>query len=66
MVIGRIYDKNLSVGYWLDVRSTDAIDNVCVAIENHQNEFDIQQIDYGKVTNIDKKIIKQKEVINYG
>ena len=58
LVIGRIYGENLSIGYWLDVRSTDTKDNVWVAIENHQNEFDIRQIDCGRITSVDKKNYK--------
>lgn len=58
LVIGRIYDEPLSVGYWLDVRSTDTKDNVWVAIEKEARQYEVRQIDCGRVTNINKKNYK--------
>lgn len=54
LVIGRIYDEPLSIGYWLDVRSTDTKDNVWVAIEK-ASDFEIRQIDCGRITEVNKK-----------
>lgn len=58
LVIGRIYGELLSVGYWLDVRSTDTKDNVWVAIEKELRDFEIRQIDCGRITDINKKNYK--------
>lgn len=58
LVIGRIYGEFLSIGYWLDVRSTDTKDNVWVAIEDDSLDFEIRQIDCGRITDINKKNYK--------
>ena len=55
LVIGHVFDGNLEVGYWLDVRGTNTKDHVWVAIQDGTPEnpsalqFDIREIPCGNI-----------------